>query len=77
MGNNAGNESGTAAGRRRVGHPDFLFHLSCYKITEGAPSAKDRPVTNLLQRKAIPLKALTGPDGSRRLRISYVMTIGT
>jgi hypothetical protein len=27
--------------------------------------------------KAIPLQALTGPDGSRRLRLPNFMTIGT
>jgi hypothetical protein len=27
--------------------------------------------------KAIPLQALTGPEGSRRLRLPYFKTIGT
>jgi hypothetical protein len=35
------------------------------------------PTKNLVKGKATPLQALTGPEGSRRLRLPDFMTIGT
>jgi hypothetical protein len=31
----------------------------------------------IVKGKAIPLQALTGPEGARRLRLPDIMTIGT
>jgi hypothetical protein len=39
------------------------------------PGLTDRPFKG--KGKAIPLQALTGPEGSRRLRLPESMTIGT
>jgi hypothetical protein len=36
-----------------------------------------QPLTEMSKGKAIPLQALTGPEGSRRLRLPDFMTIGT
>jgi hypothetical protein len=42
----------------------FEFIIAWYKTSKG-------------KGKAIPLQALTGPGGSRRLRLPDIMTFGT
>jgi hypothetical protein len=34
-------------------------------------------ILKMIEDKAIPLQALTGPEGSRRLRLPDIKTIGT
>jgi hypothetical protein len=51
----------------------FFMRLLHDKLRTGN---KSRP-TPLLKGKAIPLQALTGPEGSRRLRLPDFKTIGT
>jgi hypothetical protein len=40
-------------------------------------SLSTKKITHMGKGKAIPLKILTGPEGSRRLRLSDFKTIGT
>ena len=49
------------------------MHLYSLHIT----IVNDEAVTDQGKSKAIPLKAWTGPEGSRRLRLSDFKTIGT
>jgi len=45
-----------------------ILHISRIRVKVGH---------GLVKGKAIPLQALTGPEGSRRLRLPYFKTIGT
>jgi hypothetical protein len=68
----------------------FLWHCSPARImassstrfldhTQGRATVGRTPLNEWdnIYKKAVPLQALTGPEGSRRLRIPHFMTIGT
>jgi hypothetical protein len=57
------------------GKPVLFFHV----LSLGAVlhSHEGTELISVHQSKAIPLQALTGPDGSRRLRLPDFKTIGT
>jgi hypothetical protein len=57
----------------------YLCMYVCMVIAVGAVIAKEMSNYNSKKGKgkAIPLQALTGPEGSRRLRLPDFKTIGT
>jgi hypothetical protein len=68
-------------------HPGITLKLTALGVTRifhwHNPSGRTmalgltQPLTEISKRKAIPLQALTGPEGSRRLRVPDFKTIGT
>ena len=55
----------------------ILYGLKAQKHDDQMPYHSYLPYKIHLHKKAIPLQAWTGPEGSRRLRLSYFKTIST
>jgi hypothetical protein len=57
-----------------------LIDIQEFTMTSNIPNLTTKiiiVVIIILKGKAIPLQALTGPGGSRRLRLPHFKTIGT
>jgi len=61
--------------RISIYHDNLLYEK---KMTEFQLCSTNTPIRcKRVKQKATPVHALTGPKGSRRLRLSYFKTIGT
>jgi uncharacterized alpha/beta hydrolase family protein len=55
----------------------IIIKRGCHSVVESSSTHRQRSYSKQAKGKPIPLQALTGPEGSRRLRLPDFKTIGT